>query len=407
MIQGADRGHEAAGQALPAGRAAQRLEELAGDGAEALRSLSDGALLRAWSEAMTTLRDASSALRRTLDPLLVESSRLSPEGLDAALDVVLRGAAGESAHRLFERARPCRAPGVTLVILASNPPGLAVQTLLPALAQRRPLVLKSPTAEPHFAPALRRLLVERLPEVGAGLLCTAWRGGERELEDEVFPLAERIVVYGNAATVADVEERAPGRVVALGPKISCAVVSKDCDPTTIATGLARDTALFDQRGCLSLQAVVTDGDAAALASTLADALRQTAETLPPGTPTPAEAAAVQQLRLEAEMRGLEMHRLELAAGTVLVEPATALAPSPGLRTVRIHPFADLAQALATLAHRRSVLQGAALAGEAAWALRPALTELGITRCAPPGELQHADAAWRNGGFDPLELVAPS
>jgi hypothetical protein len=45
-----------------------------------------------------------------------------------------------------------------------------------------------------------------------------------------------------------------------------------------------------------------------------------------------------------------------------------------------------------------------LAGEDAWSLEPRLRELGISRCAAPGELQSPDATWHNGGIDPLEAL---
>jgi hypothetical protein len=97
--------------------------------------------------------------------------------------------------------------------------------------------------------------------------------------------------------------------------------------------------------------------------------------------------------------------LPAAAGTVLVEPEPALRPSPGLRTVRVHPLADLDRLPEVLAPWRGRLQGAALAGAAAWRLAPRLAELGVSRCAAPGELQSPDAAWHNGGIDPLLALA--
>ena len=77
---------------------------------------------------------------------------------------------------------------------------------------------------------------------------------------------------------------------------------------------------------------------------------------------------------------------------------------PGLRTVRVHPLADLAALPALLAPWRGRLQGAALAGDAAWALAVPLAELGISRCAAPGKLQSPGALWHNGGVHPLEVL---
>jgi hypothetical protein len=88
-----------------------------------------------------------------------------------------------------------------------------------------------------------------------------------------------------------------------------------------------------------------------------------------------------------------------------VEPEPAFRPSPGLRTVRIHPLPDLGRLPEVLASWGWKLQGAALAGEDAWRLAPALAGLGIYRCAAPGELQSPDVTWHNGGIHPLRALA--
>jgi hypothetical protein len=94
----------------------------------------------------------------------------------------------------------------------------------------------------------------------------------------------------------------------------------------------------------------------------------------------------------------------LRQGTVIVDPDPELRPSPGLRTVRVHPLEDLGRLPEILGSWRGRLQGAALAGEEAWALEPELTGMGISRFAAPGELQSPDATWFNGGIDPLAAL---
>jgi Acyl-CoA reductase (LuxC) len=133
-------------------------------------------------------------------------------------------------------------------------------------------------------------------------------------------------------------------------------------------------------------------------------LADRARAWPPGPADPAVLAGVQQLRLEAEMRGLRSSRLPLSSGTVLIDPDPAFRPTPGLRTVRIHPLPDLERLPALLSPWRGRLQGAALAGQDAWSLVPDLEGLGISRCAAPGDLQSPDARWHNGGIDPLEAL---
>jgi len=378
------------------------------EGGAALRALSSEDLLAAWADTVEAFLDPPSPERRELDPELARLCRLSPEGLAAGLEAVLGGVSREPAAALLATAEGRRAPeDPVLVVLASNLPALAVQPLLPALALRRPVLLKSPSAEPLFAPAFLAALSRREPRLAGGLAAVTWPGGDALLEAPVLAAAGTILAYGDAPALADLERRAPGKVIGYGPKTSLAVVGEEIDPSDVAEGLARDIALFDQRGCLSVAAVYTAGDAEVLAARLEEALSELARRWPPGPADPAAQAAVQQIRLEAEMRGLRPSRLPLGAGTVLVDPDPAFRPSPGLRTVRIHPFPDLERLLALLTPWRGRLQGAALAGEDAWNLVPKLEELGISRCAAPGDLQSPDARWHNGGIDPLEALSLS
>lgn len=387
------------------GGLAELVDRLAARGPAALASLSDDELLAGWAAAVEAFRDPASPVRRELDPILARLTRLSPEGLAAGLEAVLGGVREASARRLLAERGDRGAAGPVLVLLAANLPALAVQPLLPALVLRRPVLLKSPTAEPIFAPAFLRELTRRLPALADAVGAVTWPGGDRALEAPPLAAAATTVAYGEEEALADLRQRAPGKLVEYGPKVSLAVIGRDVDPAAVASGLARDVALFDQRGCLSVHAVYTLGDAAALAAALGEALAERARHWPPGPPDAATAAGVQQLRLEAGLRALATAPLPVEAGTVVVEPEPPFQPSPGLRTVRIHPVTepgDLRPALKSWAGR---LQGAAVAGAGLDAVRTLLGELGVSRISSPGELQTPDAAWHNGGVHPLEALS--
>ncbi|HEX4965936.1 MAG TPA: acyl-CoA reductase [Thermoanaerobaculia bacterium] len=384
-----------------------RLVSTLQEGESALREIPADDLLAAWGETVAVFLRPGSLERRALDPALARLCGLSREGLRAGLEAVLGGVRREPAAALFARAAGHSAPAGSspvLAVLASNLPGLAVQPLLPALAVGRPVLLKSPSAEPLFAPAFLSSLVRHEPRLGSAVAAATWEGGNEELEEPILAGVGTVLAYGGREVLADLQRRAPGKVIGYGPKTSFAVVSHDVDPRRAAEGLARDVALFDQRGCLSIAAIYTDGDAEALAEALAGELLDLARRLPPG-PLPRPAlVGVQHLRLEAGMRGLWHSELAPREGTVVVDPNPELRPSPGLRTVRVHPLADLSNLPRVLRSWQGRLQGAALAGEAAWSLEERLRELGISRFAAPGELQSADAAWHNGGIDPLAAL---
>lgn len=383
-------------------------EGLRDRGARALARLPDAALLDAWSETVEAFLDPTSEPRRELAGALVELCRLSPQGLAAGLEAVLGGVSRKPAARLAAAAEGLRGAvsgaGPVLVILASNLPALAVQPLLPALLRRRPVLLKSPSAEPLFAPAFIAALTRREPRLADALAAVTWPGGDRDLEAPVLAAVAKVVAYGDGGTLDDLRRRCPAPLIPYGPRTSLAVIGAGVSPATIAAGLARDVALFDQRGCLSIQAIYTAGDARALADTLARELAVLGGRWPAGPADLGELAAVQQVRAEADLRGLHRPSLALDTGTVVVDPDTSFQPSPGRRTVRIHPLARLNRLPAILAPWSGRLQGAALAGTEALALRPALEALGCSRFAPPGELQSPDATWHNGGLHPLEAL---
>jgi hypothetical protein len=370
-----------------------------------LRAISSRDLLAAWAATVEAFLDPASPERRALDPDLARLTRLSPEGLSAALEAVLGGVrSGPAAALLAEAEGLPPGGGPVLAILASNLPALAVQPLWPALALRRPILLKSPSAEPLFVPAFLAALVRREPRLEPAVAAATWPGGDARLEAPILAGAATVIAYGDEPALASLRRRAPGKLVEYGPKTSLAVVAGE-DIGEIAEGLARDIALFDQRGCLSVAAVYTTGDPEALAARLEEALAELARQWPPGPADPAALSAVQQARLESEMRGLRRPRLPILDGTVLIEPEPAFRPSPGLRLVRIHPLTDLGRLPEVLASWKGKLQGAALAGEDAWRLAPALAGLGISRCAAPGELQSPDVTWYNGGIHPLRSLA--
>ncbi|HZF08820.1 MAG TPA: acyl-CoA reductase [Thermoanaerobaculia bacterium] len=391
-----------------------------GRGAEALAEIGEAGLLAAWAETVEAFLSPRSPERRDLEPALVRLCRLSPEGLAEGLRAVLGGVRERPAAALFARARELGRPAPeaalpVLAILAANLPALAVQPLLPALALGRPVFLKSPSAEPLFAPAFLAALVRREPRLGAALAAATWPGGDAELEAPVLAAVETILAYGGDEALDDLERRAgrPATLVRYGPKTSLAVVGREADPAEIAPGLARDVALFDQRGCLSIVAVYLEGtakEARELAARLGEELTGLARRWPPGPPEPGAAAAVQQLRRTAVMRGFltTPFAAPIAAGTVLVEPHPTFQISPGLRTVRVHPLRDLAGLPDLLAPWRGRLQGAAITGVAETSeLLNALTALGVSRIAAPGDLQSPDASWHNGGIDPLAALSRS
>ncbi len=364
--------------------------------APALRVTSSRDLLAAWNDTLTAFLDPTSAERRQLDPDLLQSTGLSPAGLDHGLRTIGNGMLGEPAATELARPHRQNENGFSLVVLPAEPPGLILQSLLPALAARAPVLFKSSRAEPHFAPAFLSVLSQRLPALGDAYAVATWTGGDPEVEAPLHASARLVVAYGGEQTVGALQAAASGRIVTFGPKLSVGWVGPGADPERAARGMAVDVATFDQRGCLSVQAVfVVPAAASAFATELARALAGLATELPPGRTDPAGRAGVRLAREDADLRSLTWYGNALDDGTVILENDVRISPSPGLRTVRVHPAADVPP----LDDWRGRLQGLAVAGDLPPTVHEAFLEAGVSRFAPAGQLQTTDAAWRNDGID--------
>ena len=364
--------------------------------APALRATPSRDLLAAWNDTLAAFLDPGSPERRQLDSGLLQSTGLSQAGLDHGLRSIGAGLLGE--HATAELARPHRQNenGFSLVVLPAEPPGLILQSLLPALAARAPVLFKSSRAEPRFAPAFLAALGQRLPALGHAYAVATWTGGDPEVEAPLHATARLVVAYGGEETVGALQAAAPGPIVTFGPKLSVGWVGPGADPERAARGMAFDIATFDQRGCLSVQAVfVAPAAASAFATALASALDELATELPPGHGDPANRAGVRLAREDADLRGLTWYGNKLDAGTVILENDVRISPSPGLRTVRVHP----AEGVPPLEDWKGRLQGLAIAGHLPPAIQDTFHEAGVCRFAPAGALQTTDAAWRNDGID--------
>ena len=368
-------------------------------GAKLLAALPAERIWTAWRSALEPLLTPCSLQRQALRELLPKATGLSTEGAEAALDAVLSPLRGARARSLILDARPSLCDRPALVVLAGNVPGLALQPLLSALAARRPLLFKSARNERWVTPSFLQLLAAGEPALGRAAAALCWPGGDRDIDRAAATACGTIAVYGDRPAIDAWRELAGERLLPYGPKLSVAIVSRKVDLDHVCAGIARDVALFDQRGCLSIQLVLSDAPLERLSRALAEALGAIAVSLPPGVQDPRFATAAAAIRDRAILEG---RRVEGALGLGLtVESRPPLLTSPGLRLVRIYSVDPLANSIDLLQPLRAHLQGAILEGAEAWGLKTALSALGVSRCSPAGELQLAGADWNNGGIDLL------
>jgi hypothetical protein len=383
-------------------------------------------ILAALENVVEAWLDPGGAFMRAAPSALVRATGFSPEMIRFALPSMIEPLRAPALARLLDAelgdrhrldaapgGRRANGPGLVAHLLPGNLPGLAAIPVALTLALKAAALVKAGRGD-RVSPFL---LAESMATTDAELAeCVAplyWPGGDRGHEDVVFAAADLLVAYGDDATIADARARRQGPFIGHGHRVSFAVVTSEmandpADADRAAAALALDTALWDQRGCLSPQLCYVEGDlgaARAFGERLAVALSEVADRLPAGSCTPAELAAVRRFRQEAEWRGFGRQAVTLFAaegltdGTVAVEPEAVFRPSPLGRSLRVLPIHGPGELTHLLEPARPALEAAGLAAlperERAWT--QALRECGVHRVCPLGEMQRPALDWRQGG----------
>lgn len=184
--------------------------------------------------------------RSTLVPALVESTGLSPEGVELALSRHLElDPTDEDLRRLVAHASDVSR---VVVILSSNVFVGALRALALARAASVDVVVRPSRREPAFARALVDAAADPTLRIDDALDVADVEEGE-------------VHVYGRDETIAAVRQRARStvRVLGHGSGMGVAWLSRAAD-VVLARDLADDVVAFDQRGCLSPRVALVEGD---------------------------------------------------------------------------------------------------------------------------------------------------
>lgn len=341
---------------------------------------------------------------------LPTATGFSPAMIRYALPTMLEPLRSPALGELVAREADGRvAPRLVLHVLPGNLPGLAAIPAALSLAIGAAALLKPGRGDRVFPALFIASIAARDPELATCLAAAYWPGGHRDCEDVAIAAADLVIAAGDDATIADLAQRGRGRFIGHGHRISFAVVSRAlAGERDSAAALALDTAVWDQRGCLSPQLCFVEGDvqdATAFATAVADELARLAVDLPPAEMTVGDRLAIRRFRDESEWARFDgeparvVAAADEAAGTVVVEPRPALRPSPLGRSLRIMPIPTLASLREVLRPFRAVLEGAGVAVEPE--RRPAaaavLRECGVHLVSPLGAMQRPPLDWRQGG----------
>ena len=248
------------------------------------------------------------------------------EALDNALWDLDEPRALELCSRAFsERAGAFEKRATTLVILPGNVIGPVIQTAFCTAVAGARAILKASSAERHLAEILVRQFEAAGPPLSGILEASHWRGGDIEAEAAELARVDKVIAFGEDATIAQIRARAGERdLVGYGESYSLGFVHAGADIGDAASAAAYDVCMFDQRGCMSPQTIYVAGDpgrALRFAHALRLALASLGATLPRAPFGPDEAALVSDF----------VRRLA----------ATAIAPLPhGLDTLLRGPLRD-------------------------------------------------------------------
>lgn len=214
--------------------------------------------------------------RSEIAPAIVESTGLSPEGVELAMTKSLEiDASDEDIASLVKAAGDAPRVGV---ILSANVFVGALRAIALARAAAPRVVVRPSRREPAFA----RALVDAAKDPSITI--------DEALDPASFDEGE-LHVYGRDETIADVRAKARVRVRGHGTGMGIAWISKHADISSAARLVAGDVVLFDQRGCLSPRVVLVEGDPEAFADALHDELERLDAAVPRGVVPKDERAA--------------------------------------------------------------------------------------------------------------------
>ncbi|MBI5596378.1 MAG: hypothetical protein HY928_09855 [Elusimicrobia bacterium] len=308
--------------------------------------------------------------------------------------------------------------GAVLHVAAGNIFLGCIDSAVMSLLTNNATVLRTSSADPEFpllfAESLRR--ADRRGALAGTLAAVSWPSGDAAVESVFKRRLQGVVVWGGEKAVSAYREDlgAGCRLVAFGPKLSFAVVSRAglerWGVAEAARRAARDVAWWDQAACASPQTLFVEHPRPdAFLDALARELARAGRTQPPGRLSPDAAASVVEERhraLAAELCG--KGRLRAGDGwTVAWRSEPALRASPLNRFLQVSPYRDLRHLRTLVEPSRPYLQTAGLlvAPEEAAAYADALSAAGAARTPELGAMLEAGGKEPHDGRYPLgELV---
>jgi acyl-CoA reductase-like NAD-dependent aldehyde dehydrogenase len=389
--------------------AAARLREAGG----ALRARPRAERVAVLGKLLERLRDPNSAIRVRLAAELPEATGFHPTTLSAGLDA---GFAAWTARALADlvagelESKPRRlAAGfpLTALVLGGAIPMPSVLQILAPLALGSPVLARPGAHDPVTARAVARELARLDAHLGSCLEVVSFPHTDAEAL-AVLAEADCVVATGSDAAVAAVAARVRPwqRFVGYGHRFSAAVLARGADLAAACAELARDTALWDQAGCLSPLALYAIGwaweERSELLDQLASSFAEIEQRWPLGRAPTAEAAARASEIATAELRAaasdaVDVRRDRANKWALLAERDLSFRGSPGSRVLRVHFAMSMDAVCAALAPTERHLASIGIAGLPEATAVAALAGLRPSRICPLGAMQAPPLSWCHDG----------
>jgi acyl-CoA reductase LuxC len=314
-------------------------------------------------------------------------------------------------------------PALTTHIFSGNVPGLPAISLIQALLAKSASLGKPASEELVFPGMFARSIAAVDAKLAASVAILPWPGGDLAMEQAAFAASEAVVAYGSDLAVESIRARVPPgvRFVGHGHRVSFGVIGRESLDSgaldSLAERAAYDVSLFDQQGCVSAHVLYVERGGGvppeSFAARLANAMAAFERGMPRGEVALEEAAAIQQVRAEVELREIREEPVRQwaspggTAWTVIYDDDPSFIPSCLNRVVRVKPVTDLGEIPSLVRPFRRYLQtvGAAMSRERRVRLAEALAPLGACRICTIGDMPHPPLTWHHdGGFNLLPLL---
>ncbi len=241
-----------------------------------------------------------------------------------------------------------------------------------------------------------------------------FQGGNIPLEDAMFGPCETVMLYGGEETIHTLRKRIGGqkKIIEHGHKIGVLLVSKDslADESMakdLASRVAMDIAVFDQRACIAPQiAYVERGSTLSLSAfchLLEEALLELETSLPPSIMSVDTGASLGMERNLARFKASQQEGYELfekGPATIIIDPDPAFTSVLPTRFIKVCPVDSLDDVLPILAPFGSVLQNVGIETDeqTRYALAEQLGRLGASRITRPGLMHRPSMRWKHDGI---------